>query len=105
MFNKIIYYCDIITIKYCIVPHILFFLHFRAVNKKSVKAVACPRDTGAGFFVEEEDEVVNFDSRPIVSQPAPLFVGDRPLCLMCNEEFSDSYLQKYFDHNVCDSCR
>lgn len=75
------------------------------MNKKSVNVLARPRDTGAGFFVEDDEEDANFDSRPVVSQPAPLFSGDRPVCLECNEEFSDSYLQKYFEHNVCDSCR
>lgn len=67
--------------------------------------ISRPRDTGAGFFAEEDDVDDNFESRPVVSQPAPLFVGDRPICLECKEEFSDSYLQKHFDFHVCDSCR
>lgn len=76
-----------------------------AVSKKAVSAVSRPRDTGAGFFADDEDPDLNFDNRPVVTQPAPLFAGERPACLECNEEFAYSYLQKFFDFHVCDSCR
>ncbi|XP_054723451.1 DNA repair protein complementing XP-A cells homolog isoform X2 [Uloborus diversus] len=77
----------------------------KAVSQKEVGSVALPRDTGAGFFAEDEDVDANLEARPIISTPAPLIFGDRPICLECNEEFSDSFLQKHFDLHVCDSCR
>ncbi|XP_042905079.1 DNA repair protein complementing XP-A cells homolog isoform X2 [Parasteatoda tepidariorum] len=78
----------------------------KAVTQKEVKSLLRPRDTGAGFFADEDDDdFFNTDNIPLVTQPAPLFAGDRPICLECNEEFSDSYLQTHFDHHVCDNCR
>lgn len=82
-----------------------YWFNFRAVDKKALNNLSRPRDTGAGFFADDDDPDAGLSSTPVVSQPAPLFAGDRPICQECNEEFSDSYLQKHFNHNVCDNCR
>ncbi|XP_055953556.1 DNA repair protein complementing XP-A cells-like [Argiope bruennichi] len=77
----------------------------KAITQKEVNTISRPRDTGAGFFAEDDESDLNPENRPLVSTPAPLFSSDRPICLECNEEFNDSYLQTHFDHHVCDSCR
>ncbi|XP_035230232.1 DNA repair protein complementing XP-A cells homolog [Stegodyphus dumicola] len=78
----------------------------KTVCQKEVNAISRPRDTGAGFFAEEDDtDLLAAEERPIVSTPAPLFSGDRPICIECKEEFNDSYLQTHFDFQVCDGCR
>ena len=60
-------------------------------------------DTGAGFFIDEEDE----DSQGVPAAPllAPIIDPDRPSCLECSQEFADSYLLQSFDYEVCDKCR
>ncbi|GFR26237.1 DNA repair protein complementing XP-A cells homolog [Trichonephila clavata] len=77
----------------------------KAITQKEVTTLSQPRDTGAGFFAEDDESELSVENRPLVSIPAPLFSSDRPICLECNEEFSDSYLQTHFDFHVCDSCR
>ncbi|KAG8181851.1 hypothetical protein JTE90_003998 [Oedothorax gibbosus] len=78
----------------------------KAVSSKEASTVSRPRDTGAGFFAEDDaEDAVNPEDKPIHNTPAPLFSCDRPICIECNEEFSDSYLQLHFDVHVCDSCR
>ncbi|GIY79858.1 DNA repair protein complementing XP-A cells homolog [Caerostris extrusa] len=77
----------------------------KAVTQKEVCTASRARDTGAGFFAEDDESDLNPENIHIVSTPAPLFALDRPICLECNEEFNDSYLQTHFDFHVCDSCR
>ncbi|GIY50933.1 DNA repair protein complementing XP-A cells homolog [Caerostris darwini] len=77
----------------------------KAVTQKEVCTASRARDTGAGFFAEDDESDLNPEKIHIVSTPAPLFALDRPICLECNEEFNDSYLQTHFDFHVCDSCR
>jgi len=66
-------------------------------------------DGGGGFFLEEEEEEER--GKPIIkhvvviSAPPPVLPPDRPDCVDCGKEFSDSYLFNTFGHNVCDDCR
>ncbi|GFY32916.1 zinc finger protein 532 [Trichonephila clavipes] len=71
----------------------------KAITQKEVTTLSQPCDTGAGFFAENDESELSVENRPIVSIPAPLFSSDRPICLECNEEFNDSYLQTHFDFN------
>ncbi|KPP69588.1 DNA repair protein complementing XP-A cells-like, partial [Scleropages formosus] len=60
-------------------------------------------DSGAGFFIEEEEEEQALVK--VVHQPAPVIEPDYLLCEECNKPFMDSYLSNNFDLSVCDSCR
>ncbi|KAK7078248.1 hypothetical protein SK128_014931 [Halocaridina rubra] len=65
-------------------------------------------DTGSGFFIEENDELVDDDmiaAMKMVAEPGPLIEEDRPNCLECDKLFNNSYLLHNFDHPVCDECR
>jgi len=71
-----------------------------AAGKKPAESV----DTGAGFFIDEEDE----QTQPITQtreKPAPIIEPDRPSCLECSEQFAESYLLTHFEYDVCDKCR
>merc|ERR1712150_182804 len=74
------------------------FLSSQPNEKKTI-------DTGAGFFIEEEDEA----ERKIAVDPAPLMPDPkdgRPQCEECSEELlGDSYHFKTFDVEVCDKCK
>ena len=61
-------------------------------------------DSGAGFFIEEEEEGGD-DRAKIQTIPAPFMESDKPTCLECGENFADSYLLRTFDHECCDKCR
>ncbi|XP_061736435.1 DNA repair protein complementing XP-A cells isoform X2 [Nerophis ophidion] len=63
-------------------------------------------DSGAGFFIEEEDggeEEQN--TNKVVHQPAPVIEPDYLVCDDCQKPFMDSYLSNSFDLSVCDKCR
>jgi len=64
-------------------------------------------DSGGGFFIDEdeneEEELVNAADLP--KQPGPIIDGSEDLCEDCHKKFSDSYLLKHFDVQVCDACR
>ncbi|CAN9510116.1 unnamed protein product [Ophioblennius macclurei] len=64
-------------------------------------------DSGAGFFIEEEEggEVTEKRARTVVQQPAPVIELDYLLCDECQKPFMDSYLSNSFDLSVCDGCR
>jgi len=66
--------------------------------KKPVEVV----DTGAGFFIEEDDVG---EMTQAVEKPAPIIEPDRPTCLECSEQFGESYLLTSFDYDVCDKCK
>ncbi|XP_067106062.1 DNA repair protein complementing XP-A cells [Osmerus mordax] len=78
-----------------------------AVVKGATSAkVAKTIDTGAGFFIDEEDDGEQ-EQRVIkvVHQPAPVIEADYLVCDNCDKPFMDSYLSNSFDLSVCDKCR
>ncbi|XP_034241202.1 DNA repair protein complementing XP-A cells homolog [Thrips palmi] len=71
------------------------------VRSKSTKVI----DTGGGFLLEETDDPDQNKETAIVKEPGPILPPDCPVCEECQQEFSDSWLLKSFDHSVCDGCR
>ncbi|CAH0724440.1 unnamed protein product, partial [Brenthis ino] len=66
--------------------------------KKSFQAL----DSGGGFLLEEEPEVVP----KVCAVPAPIVhPSEQPICLECDQPFPQSYLFDTFDYSVCDACR
>ncbi|RXM97882.1 DNA repair protein complementing XP-A cells-like [Acipenser ruthenus] len=61
-------------------------------------------DTGAGFFIEEEEEEQHKVEK-VVHKPGPVLEFDYLLCEDCNKAFMDSYLSNSFNLAVCDNCR
>ncbi|XP_052796367.1 DNA repair protein complementing XP-A cells homolog [Mya arenaria] len=62
-------------------------------------------DTGAGFFIEEEEEK-KAQKINIVHLEGPfLEPDDQLLCSSCGKDFMDSYFLTKFDESVCDVCR
>ncbi|KAK3595482.1 hypothetical protein CHS0354_003472 [Potamilus streckersoni] len=61
-------------------------------------------DTGAGFFLEEEDEKEKC-KQEIKHQPGPLMVIENLICEDCGKEFLESYFYDKFHYSVCDNCR
>ncbi len=80
--------------------------HFK---KDDVGLLACQKDTGAGFFRDEEYEEDFADEMyPVILEemPPPVLGGDElTQCVDCKKEFTDSQLLKNFDILVCDNCR
>ncbi|XP_064193609.1 DNA repair protein complementing XP-A cells [Anguilla rostrata] len=66
--------------------------------------VAKTIDSGAGFFIEEEEEEAQAVKK-VVHKPAPVMEPDYLICDDCNKPFMDSYLSNSFDLSVCDNCR
>ncbi|KAJ8339788.1 hypothetical protein SKAU_G00344210 [Synaphobranchus kaupii] len=66
--------------------------------------VAKTIDSGAGFFIEEEEEAAQMVKK-VVHKPAPVMEPDYLICDDCNKPFMDSYLSNSFDLSVCDKCR
>lgn len=66
--------------------------------------VAKTIDSGAGFFIEEEEEEAQAVTK-VVHKPAPVMKPDYLICDDCNKPFMDSYLSNSFDLSVCDKCR
>uniref|UniRef100_UPI003AAB848D DNA repair protein complementing XP-A cells n=1 Tax=Centroberyx gerrardi TaxID=166262 RepID=UPI003AAB848D len=63
-------------------------------------------DSGAGFFIEEEEDGEEEQrARKVVHQPAPVIEPDYLVCDDCDKPFMDSYLSNSFDLSVCDKCR
>ncbi|KAK5606086.1 hypothetical protein CRENBAI_000650 [Crenichthys baileyi] len=63
-------------------------------------------DSGAGFFIdEEEDGEDEQKAKKVVHQPAPVIEPDYLLCDDCQKPFMDSFLSNSFDLSVCDKCR
>ncbi|KAG8455022.1 hypothetical protein GDO86_001296 [Hymenochirus boettgeri] len=69
-----------------------------------VKAPPKVIDSGAGFFIEEE-EAEEQHVENVVHQPGPVLEFDYLICEDCGKDFMDSYLCNHFDLPVCDSCR
>uniref|UniRef100_A0A665TE92 Xeroderma pigmentosum, complementation group A n=1 Tax=Echeneis naucrates TaxID=173247 RepID=A0A665TE92_ECHNA len=73
-----------------------------AISAKVSKTV----DSGAGFFIdEEEDGEEDQKVKKVVHLPAPVIEPDYLLCDDCQKPFMDSYLSNSFDLSVCDKCR
>lgn len=66
--------------------------------------VAKTIDSGAGFFIEEEEEEAQAVTK-VVHKPAPVMEPDYLICDDCSKPFMDSYLSNSFDLSVCDRCR
>ncbi|KAM9792790.1 DNA repair protein complementing XP-A cells [Neosynchiropus ocellatus] len=62
-------------------------------------------DSGAGFFIDEEEGDEEQHAKPVVHQPAPVIEPDYLVCDDCQKPFMDSYLSNSFDLHVCDKCR
>lgn len=64
-------------------------------------------DSGAGFFIEDEEEGAEDDDARVnlADVPAPILEPDRPECLECAHPLADSFLLRTFDLSVCDGCR
>ncbi|XP_056442848.1 DNA repair protein complementing XP-A cells [Gadus chalcogrammus] len=76
-----------------------------AIEGSTSAKVAKTIDSGAGFFIEEEDEEDMQRVKPVVHQPAPVIETDYLVCDECGKPFMDSYLSNSFDLSVCDKCR
>ncbi|KAJ3608642.1 hypothetical protein NHX12_023174 [Muraenolepis orangiensis] len=75
------------------------------IQSSTSAKVAKTIDSGAGFFIEEEDEEDTQRVKPVVHQPAPVMETDYLVCDECSKPFMDSYLSNSFDLSVCDTCR
>ncbi|ELU03972.1 hypothetical protein CAPTEDRAFT_219337 [Capitella teleta] len=74
-------------------------------SREGKKAVTKVTDTGAGFFIEEEEKTES-EKKTTVSHPlGAILDGDLSVCEECGKPFSDSYLLSTFDLSVCDRCR
>ncbi|XP_062244904.1 DNA repair protein complementing XP-A cells [Platichthys flesus] len=77
-----------------------------AVEGASSAKVSKITDSGAGFFIEEEEDgEEEHKSRKVVHQPAPVIAPDYLVCDECQKPFMDSWLSNSFDLSVCDNCR
>ncbi|KAL7841106.1 hypothetical protein SRHO_G00247970 [Serrasalmus rhombeus] len=72
-----------------------------ATTAKVMKTI----DSGAGFFIEEEEEDSERRTLKVVHKPAPVMEPDYLMCEECSRPFMDSYLSNSFDLSVCDQCR
>ncbi|KAK2865510.1 hypothetical protein Q7C36_001566 [Tachysurus vachellii] len=62
-------------------------------------------DSGAGFFIEEDEEEDKQQATRVVHKPAPVMEPDYLVCDECTKPFMESYLSNSFDLSVCDKCR
>ncbi|XP_060072220.1 DNA repair protein complementing XP-A cells homolog [Ylistrum balloti] len=69
---------------------------------QKVKAPTKIIDTGAGFFLEEEEEKTR---AKVQHELGPVIGVDNLLCEGCDKEFMDSYLHTHFDVSICDKCK
>ncbi|XP_062379690.1 DNA repair protein complementing XP-A cells [Sardina pilchardus] len=67
--------------------------------------VAKTVDSGAGFFIEDDDEEDGQIAKKVTQQPAPVIESEYLGCEECSKPFMDSYLSNSFDLAVCDNCR
>ncbi|XP_041975088.1 DNA repair protein complementing XP-A cells homolog isoform X2 [Aricia agestis] len=81
---------------------LLITRNLREVIKKVVNKNVNGIDSGAGFFIEEDEP----EELKISAQPAPIVDRtEQPNCLECNKPIAQSYLLDTFDYPVCDNCR
>ncbi|XP_028661767.1 DNA repair protein complementing XP-A cells [Erpetoichthys calabaricus] len=62
-------------------------------------------DSGAGFFIEEDEEKEQQQAERVLHKPGPVLKCDYLLCEECDKPFMESYLSNSFDVHVCDNCR
>lgn len=77
-------------------------------SSESKQKVTRTVDTGAGFFLEEEDEEETRSKKTEVKHPlGPLLEAatDALVCEDCGKEFMDSWLLTTYNVNVCDVCK
>lgn len=77
-------------------------------SRKDTSAVKKIVDSGAGFLIEEEDEIKSSAKVKIVEEEAVrLKSADQPglFCDECGKEYVDSYLYKTYHADICDACR
>ena len=81
----------------------------RLQKDDTVSLLACQRDSGAGFFIEDDldDELATASITALVNElPPPLLEqNSRPRCEDCLKDFDSSFLSRNFDVFVCDDCR
>lgn len=85
----------------------------RPRNEEAVSLLACQRDSRAGFFIEEEQEVdgdeasaAAYLSSLVDDLPPPILgADDGEQCDDCHKEFDGSFLSRNFDVLVCDNCK
>ena len=77
----------------------------RARENNTVSLLSCQKDSGAGFFLEDED--LTEDATPVVVKqaPPPIPGEGKSNCEECGKEFTGSTLLRYFDVDVCDRCK
>ncbi|KAK7116340.1 DNA repair protein complementing XP-A cells homolog [Littorina saxatilis] len=70
-----------------------------------VKAPNKTIDTGAGFFIDEDEE--KKIHREVTQQPGPILpqISDHLMCEECSQPYMESYLQNHFNVSVCDKCK
>ncbi|XP_038146798.1 DNA repair protein complementing XP-A cells [Cyprinodon tularosa] len=79
---------------------------FSSLEGATTAKVSKTIDSGAGFFIdEEEDGEEEQKAKNVVHQPAPVIEPDYLLCDDCQKPFMDSFLSNSFDLSVCDKCR
>ena len=59
-------------------------------------------DSGAGFFIQEEEQRAP-EAPPSPVLP-PILPSDQSSCEVCAKRFATSYLHQHFDESVCDAC-
>ena len=81
----------------------------RLQKDDTVSLLACQRDSGAGFFIEDEldEELAMVDLPTLIEElPPPLLdESTRSKCKDCFKDFDSSFLLRNFDVLVCDDCR
>ncbi|XP_072319820.1 DNA repair protein complementing XP-A cells [Eucyclogobius newberryi] len=77
-----------------------------AVEGATSAKVSKTIDSGAGFFIDEDEDAEEEQrGRSVLQQPAPVIELDYLVCDDCGKPFMDSYLSNSFDVSVCDKCR
>lgn len=73
---------------------------------QKVKGLAKVIDTGAGFFLEEDDDEDKLLTNiPIKHAPGPVITENKIFCDDCGKEMQESYLKTNYDVDICDICR
>ncbi|CAG2257649.1 DNA repair protein complementing XP-A cells homolog [Mytilus edulis] len=73
---------------------------------QKVKGPAKVIDTGAGFYLEEDDEEDKLMANiPIKHAPGPIITENKIFCDDCGKEMQESYLKTNYDVDICDVCR
>ncbi|XP_078328572.1 DNA repair protein complementing XP-A cells homolog [Crassostrea virginica] len=77
-----------------------------SVSTDTKQKVTRTIDTGAGFFLEEEDQDESKSKTTEVKHPlGPVLESDALVCEDCGKEFMDSWLLTTYNVTVCDVCK